>query len=257
MTKDELIAELAKHNEVVPTDAPDTFLKHAASNNNLHAYFRPIAADLVLMTWLRNYSNTQARTTGPRILDFVQAAQDQLAGRVTTKLGGFASDSPQFDHVVALGPGVSSSAPLKDARYLIPAVVECGEINGCELAGDEDIGELRARRLHLSVGDGMREIVPAVNVRHRFDNGMKSKQKFLGVSRQKDVEGYLGKLPNLGGVVEMENYERVGCVFLGKAGQDTIEVTLERNTRTVPLERSLKFLDVLLHKGVEAARQEL
>ena len=257
MTKDELIAELAKLGELAPTDSPDTFLKHREGSKNLHAFFRPVADDLVLMAWMLNYATAQARETGPRILDFVQAAKEQLAGRVTAKWSWPQSGFHEFDHVVALGPKVSLSPPLADARFLVPVTVECALVNACEFMGDEEMVELRARLRNVSVGDIQRSIEPAANSRFRFDNGMKSKQKFLAVTRHKDLVADIGKLQKLGGVVELENYERVGCVLLGKAGQETIEVTLEGDTRPVPAERALKFLDVFLRHGVQAARQEL
>lgn len=257
MTKDELIAELAKLGELAPAGSPDTFFKHREGTKNLHAFFRPVADDLVLMAWMLNYETAQARETGPRILDFVQGAKDQVAGRVTTKWSWPHSGFREFDHVVALGPKVSLSPPLADARFLVPVTVECALVNVCEFMGDEDMVELRARLRNVSIGDIQRNIEPAANSRFRFDNGTKSKQKFLAVTRHKELVADIGKLQKLGGVVELENYERVGCVLLGKAGQSTIEVTLEGEARTVPAERSVKFLDVFLRQGVEAARKEL
>src|SRR6188768_4239710 len=109
MTKDELIAELAKNAELVPTDPPGTFLKRNETFKNLHAFFRPIADDRLLMVWMLNYSNAEARSTGLQILDRAEAAQDQIAGRLTTKLGGLDSGFPQFDHLIALGPGYTTS----------------------------------------------------------------------------------------------------------------------------------------------------
>jgi hypothetical protein len=257
MTKDELIAEITKHEEIVPTADPNTFLKRREAFKNLHAFFRPVADDCVIMAWLLNYSTAEANATGPRILDFAQAARDQFMGRVTTKLPWPDSGFPQFDHFIALGPEHSTSPPLREAFSLVPAIVACGIVNACEFMGDEDVVELRARLRNVSIGDIQRNIEPAANSRFRFDNGTKSKQKFLAVTRHKELEADIGKLQKLGGVVELENYERVGCVLLGKAGQSTIEVTLEGEARTVPAERSVKFLDVFLRQGVEAARKEL
>ena len=257
MTKEELIAELARLPEVVLTDAPGTFLRHDEAFKNLHAFLRPVADDVVLMAWLLNYSSAEARRVGPGILNFAEAALDRIRGRVTTKLSGLDIGFPQFDHLVALGPDLDASPPFGGARFLIPVTVECGAVNTCEFMGDEALVELRARLRNITIGDIERDIEPAANARHRFDDGSKSRQKFLGVTQQQDLEAYLEKLPKLGGVVEMENYERIGCAFVGKTGQATIEVTVEGNTHSVPLARSLKFLDALLRKGIEAARKEL
>lgn len=257
MTKNDLIAQIGKHEEVVATEVPGTFLRHQASFNNLHSFFRVVADDLVFMVSLMNASSAQAQTAGLCILDFAQVAQQHISGRETTKLSGLDVEFPDFDHLVALSPSLKSSPPLREARFLIPITVRCAAVNVCEFIGDEPIVELKARCNYVNIADTTRKIEPAVNSRFRFDNGQKSKQKFLAVTRQKDLVADIGKLQQLGGVVELENYERVGCVLLGKAGQSTIEVTLEGNTRAVPAERSVKFLDVFLRQGVEAARKEL
>ena len=257
MTKDELIAGLSKHKDVVATSAPDTFLRRDESTKNLHGFYRAVSDNVVLWTTVLNATNTQATATGLAILDFAQAHLSKITGRITTKLGGLNSGYSQFDHLIALGPGSTESPPLSDARFHLPVAVRCGAINECEFIGDEEVVELRARVHFISLPDMGRAVLPAANERHRFDNGVKSKQKFLGVARQKDLVHHIEKLPKLGGVVEMENYQRVGCVFLGKAGEDIIEVTLEGKARKVPLAQSLKFLDTLLHRGVEASRKEL
>ncbi|HEY6726502.1 MAG TPA: hypothetical protein VI197_20850 [Polyangiaceae bacterium] len=257
MTKEELIAEIAKHHEVAPTDAPDTFLNHDESFKNFHGFFRVVADDVVLTTSVMNAASSQAWTTALRILDFAQAQQDRIIGRATTKLAGLDSDLPRFDHLIAMGPELSTSPPLRDARFLTRVTVTCGAIDACEFMGDEGVVELRARVRNVSVSDTQRKIEPAVNARHRFDDGRKSKQKFLAVTRQVELAADFRKLVEVGGVVELENYERVGCVAVGKAGADSIEIRLEGVSRAVPVTRALKFLDVFLRRGVEPARKEL
>jgi len=257
MTKEELIAEIAKHKDVVPTDASDTFLNHDESFKNFHGFYRVIADDMVLTASVMNAASAQARTTALRILDFAQLKQADIRGRTTTKLSGLDSDLPQFDHLVAMGPELSTSPPLRDARFLTRVIITCGAINACEFMGDEAVVELRARVRNLSVGDIQREIEPAVNARHRFDDGRKSKQKLLAVTRQVELEADFRKLTEIGGVVEIENYERVGCAVVGKSGSDTLEVTLEGSTRAVPVTQALKFLKVFLRRGADLARQEL
>jgi hypothetical protein len=257
MTKDELITELAKHEELVSTNAPDTFLQHDENFDNKHVFFRPVSDDVVLMTIGLKASNAQARTTGLHILDLAQAEQKKIVGRVTTKLSGLNSGLSQFDHLIALCPEIKTSSPLAGARYLISMVIRCAAICNCEFVGDEGLVEARARLRHVKMNDMQRKIVPVVNERHRFDDGTKSKQKFLGVVRESYLEDQIKKLPELGGVVEMENYERTGCVFTGKAGEDTIEVTLEGQTKAVSLSHALSFLDPLLRQGADAARKVL
>lgn len=257
MTKEELIAELAKHPELVPEGAPDTFLSHNESSKNAHFFFRPIADDLVLMSSVLNASNAQARATGLRILDFAQAQREKSVGPVTSKLSNLDSGYPGLDHLLALGPEVYTSPPVEDARYLIPVAVQCAAVNVCEFVGDEGLVEVRARIRFVRYTDVQRKVTPAANERHRFDNGVRSKQKFRGVTKQEYLEEYIQKLSKLGGVVQMENYERVGCIFSGKPGQDTIEVTLQRQTKAVSLTQSLKFLDVFLRRGEGPAHKEL
>ncbi len=257
MTKDEIIAELAKHEELVPSETPDTFLRHDESFDNLHMFFRVIADDVVFESSVMKASSVQARSTALKVLDLAQRSYEEIANRMTTKLSGLDSDFPQFDHLVAIGPGRSTSPPIKGARYLIPVTTKCGPINKCEFVGDEEVVEVRARLMKVLISDITRAVEPVVNERHRFDNGVKSKQKFLGVARQRDLIRHVEKLPKLGGVVEMENFERIGCVVVGQQGQDTLELNVEGQTRKASLEQALSFFDTFLTQGAEAGMKEL
>src|SRR5687767_7214671 len=113
MTKEELIAEIAKQDQIARIDAPDTFLRQESFKNQ-HMFFRVADDDVVLMVSMMNATTAEARSAGPQILDFAQATLTQIAGRLITKLRGLDSGFSQFDHLIALGPEVKTSPPLKD-----------------------------------------------------------------------------------------------------------------------------------------------
>jgi hypothetical protein len=256
MTLDELTKSVSALKDVKPTRDPRTFqYKVPFAKKNTFFFVRPLAEDLVLASSVMGADDDRAVEFGLLLLDKGQQHAAKAKEGLATKVSGVDWGLGSFDTLLLLGPAVVKFGVIKDDYFLRPRTVLVHAINHIEYSGDETEAEAIVRRGHVLLADVTREITPVIFLRYHKETGQRS-AKFLAIAKHEYTTTLINQMPQDGGTVELENYERVRLALAATQGASQLEVTFDGKTAKLSVSDALKLMDTLTMKGAEAAKKD-
>jgi hypothetical protein len=263
MKQAEIASEIAKLKgwESVP-QLPGTFIERVPyDDQNTIQYIRPVADDTALATSTRNAPDTEAFEHVERVLSFGEAQLARLLANQVTKVTPFDSGDERLDSFLALAPAIARFLTEDNAfgKLLMTQTTVCYAINHIEFSGNETEQEALARRKKLSLVDLKREITPVIFARYHKESGQRS-HKHLAIATYAETKRVIEQLQDDGGLVELENWERVRLTFTteptkGK-GKRKVEATFMKETKPIAIDAAVELMTTLTTKDAKAAEKE-
>jgi hypothetical protein len=241
--------------EPVPGQA-GTFMERVPDDeSNTIRFIRPVATDTALATSTRNVPDKQSLAHADKILSFGAAHLSALKEALVSKITPFDSGIKKLDSFLALAPSVAQFLTEDNAfgQRLMEQTTICYAINHIEFSGNETEQEAIARKKKVRLVDLKRDVTPVIFARYQKQSGQRS-HKHLAVGSHVELAKLVEELPKDGGVVELENWERVRLVFTAdKKGK--IEATFAEESKALAVKSALELLEVLTHKDAKAAQK--
>jgi hypothetical protein len=259
MKRAEMFNKLAKLEgwETVP-ELEDTFIERVPyDEQNTIQYIRPIVDDIALATSTRNLPDDQAFSHVSRLLAFGTTNLDKLRASDVTRISPYDSGIKKFDSFVGFAPSIAQFLTEDNAfgNRLLECTWSCYAINHIEFSGTESEPEAFARLKTAKLVDLKRSPTPAIFCRYRKLSGQRS-HKHLAIATLAETKGIIEQLPEDGGIVELENWERTRLTLIVEGDKRKIEATFGGETRPVSVKAALELMEVLTTKGAKAAEKE-
>jgi hypothetical protein len=263
MNQAEIASEIAnlKRWEATP-GLPDTFMERVPHDEkNTIRYIRAVADDTALATSTRNAADAEAFAHAERMLSFGTSQLSRLLANQVTKITPFESGIAEFDSFLALAPRVAQFLTENNpfGMRLMDQTTTCYAINHIEFAGSETEQEALARKKKVSLVDLKREITPVIFARYHKESGQRS-HKHLAIATYAETKRVIEQLQEDGGLVELENWERVRLTFTteptkGKA-KPKVEATFMKETKPIAIDAAVELMTVLTTKDAKAAEKK-
>jgi hypothetical protein len=240
------------------SELPGTFVERVPySDKNTLRYLRPVTAKAVVATSTQNTPEGKSLALADKLLTFAAKRLSELFESPVSKFTPFDSGIRKFDSLLGLGPRVAQfyAADTPFGHKLAELTVLVYAVNHIEFAGSETEPEAAARKKKVRLGDLKREITPVVFARYQKLNGQRSRSH-LAIGSYGEVENLVRELPEDGGVVEMENWERVRFTITADKGKKKkLEATFANETRPISLKGALELMEQLTHADANAAEK--
>jgi hypothetical protein len=257
MTLEEIISQLGKLEgwEQV-ADLPGTFMERVPhSDKNTLRYLRPVTAKAVVATSTQNTPEDESLALADKLLTFATERVSQIFENAVSKVTPFKSGIAKLDSFLAFSPRVAQFH-ADDSDFFVELAertVACYAINHIEFAGSETEPEATARKKKVRLGDLKREITPVVFARYQKSDGQRS-HKHLAIGSYGEVEKLVEELPGDGGVVEIENWERVRFTITSDK-KKKLEGAFADETKAISLKAALEVMQKLTHEDAKAAEK--
>lgn len=258
MKIEEIITKLGKVEDwEQSSELPGTFIERVAtSDTNTIRYLRPVSAKALVATSTRNVADDKSLELADKVLTFGAARVAQLLENPVSKVTPFNSGNKKLDSFLALGPRVAQfhAADTPFCQKLAELTVLCYAVNHIEFAGNETEPEATARKKKVRLLDLKREITPIIFARYQKLDGQRS-HKHLAVGTYAEVEALIQQLPKDGGIVELENWERVRFTITTDKSKKKIEATFADETKPFTVKKALELVQQLTHEDAKTAEK--
>lgn len=255
MNVEELNGALAQLKTVKPLPAARAFVERVPEREKgrfTFHFFRPFAEDVVHFASVRNAPEDAAVALAVAVLDTLGTRWPEVADREVAKLVPWKAGPPFADALLVLGRGVAKkSAP--GGHFLPSRTVAAYPIHHIEFTGEETAAEATVRMKDAALNDVARTPSPIVFCRYKLDSGGGSAKHFA-VAPASTVLAVLRDVVREGGRLELENFEREGCVFTAKRQSDRIDARVANVERTMSHDDAVALFHKLTTGGIAAVR---